>query len=187
MGRHAEALDQVLRAKAIDPTAIANLDTLAGVHGNAGRFKEAVAVGRSIMELDAFDPRGYEQQALGLIQLGEHSQALALVVKSLAFAGSSTVLKVIRVLALGRGGRTVEAERALTELEQEASRQYVPFVMLAMARADLGHHARALAHLERAYADRDPYLVLLHTNPWFDPLRADPRFRRLHDRLEFPD
>ena len=93
MGRHAEALDQVLRAKAIDPTAIVNLDTLAGVHGNAGRFKEAVAVGRSIMELDAFDPRGYEQQALGLIMLGEHSQALALVDKSQAFAGSSTVLK----------------------------------------------------------------------------------------------
>jgi tetratricopeptide (TPR) repeat protein len=187
MGRHTEALDQVMRARAIDPTAIVNLDAVAGLHGNARRFCEAVAAGRSIMELDAFDPRGYEQQALGLCQLGEHSQALALVEKSLTFAGSSTVLKVIRVLALGRGGRTGEADQALTELEQKASHQYVPLVILGMARADLGHHDRSLAHLERAYADRDPYLVLLHTNPWFDPLRADPRFRRLHDRLEFPD
>src|SRR5688572_23519464 len=90
MGRHAEALDQVQRAKAIDPTAITNLDGVAMVQYNARRFKESVAAGRSIMELDAFDPRGYEHQALGLIQLGEHAQALALVEKSLTFAGSST-------------------------------------------------------------------------------------------------
>lgn len=50
-----------------------------------------------------------------------------------------------------------------------------------MRQADL-----ALDALERAHEVRDPYLVLLHVSPWFDPLRGHPRFRRLHDRLGFP-
>jgi TolB-like protein len=187
MGRHSEALDQVLRVETLDPTSIVNLDAVAGVQGNARRFNEAIAVGRSILDLDAFDPRGYEHLALGLIQLGEAGEALGLVEKSLTFVGSSTTLKVIRVLALGHSGRTAEADRALSELEREAERQYLSAVMLGIGRAGLGQHDRALRHLERAYADRDPYLVLLHANPWFDPLRTDPRFRRLHDRLQFPN
>jgi TolB-like protein/DNA-binding winged helix-turn-helix (wHTH) protein/tetratricopeptide (TPR) repeat protein len=187
MGRHAEALDHVRRATAIDPIAIANLDAVAMVQGNARQFNESLAAGRSIMELDAFDSRGYEHQAIGLMQLGQHSEALALIEKSLTFAGSNTALKVLRVLALGRGARAVEAEQALSVLEEEAESQYVSPVMLSIARADLGHQARALTHLERAYAERDPYVVLLHTSPWFDSLRADARFQVLHDRLDFPD
>ena len=42
-----------------------------------------------------------------------------------------------------------------------------------------GDEARALDFLERAYADRDGWMILVPIDPAFDPLRADPRFARL--------
>jgi tetratricopeptide (TPR) repeat protein len=186
MGRHTEAIDQVRRALAIDPVAIANLDALASVQFNARQYKDAVATGSSIMELDRHDPRAHEHQALGLLQLGEPAAALAVVDRALPPASTSTVLQVIRTLCLGRLGQAEEAERELTGLERRSAQQYVPGVFLAIARADRGDSALAIDHLEKAFANRDPYLVLLHVSPWFDPLRSDPRFQTLHERLAFP-
>ena len=44
-----------------------------------------------------------------------------------------------------------------------------------------------LAWLERGYRERDPQMVLLKSNPAFDPLRSDPRFDDLLRRIGFPE
>ena len=47
----------------------------------------------------------------------------------------------------------------------------------------LGDLDRAFEWLERAYAERDMAMVHLDTDPYFDPLRADPRFADLRSRM----
>ena len=121
-----------------------------------------------------------------MIQLGRYSEALARVDKALEFSPTQTLLKVIRVMCLGRLGRTTEAMRELALLEGNTSQAYVSAVFLAIARTELGDPAGAFDHLQAAYNRRDPHLVLLHTSPWFDPLRDEPRFRRLHANMKFP-
>jgi len=186
MGREIEARRQIQHAIALDPLAIVNIDAAASIMFNARQYEDAAAAGASIEDLDRFDPRGYEHQTLALIQLGRYSEAFALVERALEFSPSQTVLKVIRVMCLVRLGRAIEASAELARLEHGTIQGYVPPVLLAMARAELGDPARALNHLEVAYNRRDPYLVLLHTSPWFDPLRNEPRFRQLHARMKFP-
>jgi hypothetical protein len=41
--------------------------------------------------------------------------------------------------------------------------------------------------LANAFEGRDPNRILLRIWPHFDPIRDDPRYRDLLDRMNFPD
>ena len=56
--------------------------------------------------------------------------------------------------------------------------------VLAAARAELGEIDRAFAMLDEAYERRSSELLELKAEPWFDPLRDDPRFAALLERME---
>lgn len=57
---------------------------------------------------------------------------------------------------------------------------------MARLRAPPSGWTTALDALDRAYAQRDPNLVLLRTTAWFDPLREDSRYQQRVERLAFP-
>ena len=156
------------------------------VQFNARQYAAATASARTIQELNAFDPRGREYAALGLIHQQRYTEAIAELERGLELAPSSVPLRLMRVICLYRLGRTDEAGEVLGLLERDANRQYVAPVFFAIAYAQIGRTARALDLLERAYEEHDAYLVLVNVSPWFDPLRQDPRFQRLRERLRFP-
>jgi hypothetical protein len=49
----------------------------------------------------------------------------------------------------------------------------------------LGDSDRAFALFDEAYEARDNIMVLLKVDPFFDSLRADPRFATLLNRIGF--
>lgn len=85
-----------------------------------------------------------------------------------------------------RAGRRADALRLLNELKKRAEKQYVPASALASVFIGLGEKEQALQLLEKAYEDRDVFLVWLKVNWIYDPLRGDPRFRELLRRMNFP-
>jgi len=52
--------------------------------------------------------------------------------------------------------------------------------------AQLGDKDRAFAALDRAWEIRDSDLGGLKTDPFLDPLRPDPRYAALVNRIGFP-
>ncbi|HSQ23595.1 MAG TPA: hypothetical protein VLN44_04275, partial [Pyrinomonadaceae bacterium] len=66
--------------------------------------------------------------------------------------------------------------RFRNELLTVASTSYVKEYFIAIAHLALGYHDEALTSLEKAAAERDPWLVWLGTKTKLDPLRKDPRF-----------
>ena len=187
MGRHGDASRHIESALSLDPTAIVTHDAAATVRFQAREFAATVATGRSIHELNPFDPRGHEHMAIGLLFERRYPEAHAEIEKGLALASSSPALQLMRVASLLGLGRALEAGTAVQAMASNAPGARVPGVVLSVAHAELGDHARALDGLEQAYDARDPYLVLINVNPWFDALRDKPRFRRLRDRLAFPE
>jgi len=71
-------------------------------------------------------------------------------------------------------------------IEELKHRAYPSPVSIAIIYAGLGENEEALAWLERAYQERNDFLVHLQSQPLFDPLRSDARFRNLVGRIGLP-
>jgi TolB-like protein/DNA-binding winged helix-turn-helix (wHTH) protein/Tfp pilus assembly protein PilF len=186
MSRFEDARREVAAALQSDPVAIVNQDVAAAVAFNARRFAEAAAIGRGMVDLDAGDVRGHEHVALASIKLGDGARALQAVDRALAIAPDNVLMQAFRAMSLASVGRSHDAAAVMADLTRRAEGPHLPPAIAAMAHATIGEADLALAALERAYDVRDPYLVLVHVSPWFDPLRGHPRFERVHARLAFP-
>jgi hypothetical protein len=71
----------------------------------------------------------------------------------------------------------------LERMESAPSMLYVNPFSLALLKLDLGDRTGALAALERAYEERDGFLVHVGLDPRLDALHDEPRFRKLLRKL----
>jgi len=92
--------------------------------------------------------------------------------------------------ALGYGyasaGRTDDARRVLEELGPGRGDRYVAAMDRAKVYAGLGRIDEAFAWLDRAYTEKDAWLVGFRFEVGFDPLKQDPRYGGLMQRMGIP-
>jgi TolB-like protein/DNA-binding winged helix-turn-helix (wHTH) protein len=69
---------------------------------------------------------------------------------------------------------------------QQARKEYVSPVELAIYHAQLGNRELAFALLEEGYEQHAPDILWIQTDPAFDFLHADPRYRSLVQRIGLP-
>jgi hypothetical protein len=83
-----------------------------------------------------------------------------------------------------RRPRNAPAARKIeAQLEKMRSQRYVAALYIAVVWAGLGDRDRAFQWQDQAYDEDCEYLVYLPTEPIADPLRADPRFSQLLQKL----
>jgi TolB-like protein/Tfp pilus assembly protein PilF len=87
--------------------------------------------------------------------------------------------------AYGAAGDRQSAMRKLDALEKLAKGGKVLPFNLALVYLGIGDHARALDNLERALAGDSQMLAWLGQDSMFDPLRKEPRFVALLEKLNF--
>jgi tetratricopeptide (TPR) repeat protein len=121
----------------------------------------------------AYLAKGDAEQALNWFQRGQ----------SLDTAVRSYDAMIVRALAALN--RREEADEILARLEGESRQQYVRAEYLAMGHAAVGDFDRAFEALERAYQTRSAGLIYLHLDPGYQPLRGDPRYKELVQRMDF--
>jgi hypothetical protein len=83
----------------------------------------------------------------------------------------------------GSTNRTAQAKRALGVLEQAAQRERVDPLVLAEGYLALKDYDRAVEYLNQAVAKHSPGLPSLKVDPIYDPLRSDPRFQAILQRI----
>jgi serine/threonine-protein kinase len=121
-------------------------------------------LGRAYLELERFDEALAEFRRPGLDNMGIYQDG---------YIGYT----------LGRAGRNAEAREVLERMHARMGRgEYVAPTDVALVHLGLGERDRALDWIERHEADRGAR-IFLSTDPLFDPLRREPRFVRLLDRL----
>jgi TolB-like protein/DNA-binding winged helix-turn-helix (wHTH) protein/Tfp pilus assembly protein PilF len=91
------------------------------------------------------------------------------------------------VAALGHGyamaGKKADAQQVLQALAEKSKKTYVSPFDVALIYAALGDKDTAFTWLDKAIDERSTFLVYSKWEPRLDPLRSDPRFKNVLDRV----
>jgi hypothetical protein len=94
---------------------------------------------------------------------------------------------VLLASAKARSGDKDAAVRLLAELEELSQHRRVPSYFRAFLYLSLGNRDEAVRWLEQVIADHDsPNIDMITVDPWLDPLRGDPRFEALVQKVVGP-
>ena len=77
-------------------------------------------------------------------------------------------------------------QKRIEFLEQSPTSGKLPNLYLAHMYAVLHDEARTIQYLERAYEERDPWLLNLQVDPAMGEMRSSPRFGDLVRRIGLP-
>ena len=171
-GRFEEALALGERALAQDPTSVLANRDMAIILFLARRYEACIERCEKTIELDRNTPFVHYVRGRAYEQLGQDEQAVAAYLAPLSYSEESRAVQA----TAARGGLEGFWERRLQSLLE---RPEVPTYAVASAYMRLGDHDRALAWLEKLYAERGGWIRGLRVHPEWDPLRADPRFQDL--------
>ena len=145
------------------------------------RYREAIEAVRRADSIAPGNPARAAVAGDAWLQLGQPSKALAEYAKMPA----DDYLRLTgEAIAAAKAGdrRTAERKMAVMRGLFGASTSY----QYAVIHAQLGDRDRAFAELDTALAARDPGLVGLKTDVFFDPIRKDPRYATLISKMRFP-
>jgi len=181
MGRLDEAMNEIERARDLDPFSPGITLWLGQVLYHARRYEEALRQDRRGLEMYPDNPSFYEAMADVYEQKKMFAEAFAArqQARSLEKDPSATALGE----AYKRSGYRGYLLKAAQILEQR-HQAHDPF--LAHMYALLEDKARAMTALEWAYNERYPGTLFLRTAPELDSIRSAPRFRDLVRRIGFP-
>ena len=187
-GRLEEGISEARRARELDPLSLPVNNALAGRLLAAGRYDLALEQVQKTLQLDPhFAPA---RQTLGWAYLhnGKREEAIQEFQRALQLSGTEdTDLMLDLGFAYAIAGKRREAGRILDKLKSLRERGVVPSGSIAILYGALGDSNEAFAWLEKAYEERDPQLTYLKAGRRFEPLRQDPRFRELVQRVGLPE
>jgi serine/threonine protein kinase/Tfp pilus assembly protein PilF len=118
-----------------------------------------------------------------LSQTGAHEAAIASLRKSLQYSPTFTMAAGFLAAALVRAGEKDRAESLMAEITVKSKKQFVPPACFAIYHAALGNTVEMFEDLEAAFAQRDPYLTRMDSEPCFDGYHSDARYRSLLKRM----
>jgi TolB-like protein/Flp pilus assembly protein TadD len=187
LGDFETALPLGARAAEMDPLSLWIQGAFAIQLYLARRFENAIAIFEKMIELEPGNSEAHRWAGRSKQLLERWDEATASLRQAVKLSGRNSWAIADLATTLAESGATDEAAKLLAELEERSSSEWIPPMALAFVNAALGQQDHAFSCLERSYEARGVWFAALRTEPYFDGLRADPRFGELLSRLNFPD
>ena len=175
------------RALELEPLSLVVQHHVAWIYLLARRYDEAIAVCRSVIDMDATFPMTHLWMGISLEQKGLYDEAIASLDRAVACMGGASIGVAAAAHAYAMAGQTEEARRRLAGLQHPPSGRYVQAYGTALVEAALGDTNEALQSLEQAHRNYEFWWTMWgNVDPRLDGLRDHPRFQALLGRLGFP-
>jgi len=183
LGNFDKGLAELKRAQQLDPLSLIINADLGASFVTARRYDEAVAQLRKTIEMAAHFYYAHWNLGEALQLKGQLDEALTEYQKAAALNDDPLVLALL-AQAYAKLGQRDKALKTLEQLQQIATRRYVASYIYALVYIGLGENDKAIDFLERAYRDRvGPDIALIKVDPMLDPLRGNPRFEALVQKV----
>ena len=184
LGNHEAAIGEARRAIEHDPLSDMAHHMLANVLLGLGSVEEAIKSSRLGVEVGVGFTHAFWSLGIGLSLMPRHDEALSVLRKARSLsAGDLTTLGLLG-WACGRAGLHSEATDIATQLEEGYDGSASEAA--AMVFVGLNNHDTAFEWLSRGFEKRGGFMVFLPSWVVWDPLRPDPRFQALLQRMHFP-
>ena len=185
VGRLDEAYAEVLAAHHLDPLSQILREGCGYIHMLRREYESSLSVYRELADLDPSFYKAYS--ALGrLFSLMErYEEAIEMFERALVLGGPVPSILSGLGQTSAQAGRKAEARKYLEKLESMQKTQWVPASCFAIVHLGLGDHNQSLGFLEAACERREMAVTGLKVHPMYDPLRSEPRFQRVLQRVGF--
>jgi eukaryotic-like serine/threonine-protein kinase len=178
------AVEELGRAQELDPLSRIIGSDFAWALYLDHRYDSAIAQARRTLELDPNFPPAHVQLARVYLAQEQHAEAMAELQKAVQLAGRIPSNQRLLAYAYARSGQREKALRLIREFQERWPDEPAS---IALAYVGLGQREQAFRWLEQAVEVRDGSLTFIIFEPLLDPLRSDPRFRRLLSRMGLPN
>jgi TolB-like protein/Flp pilus assembly protein TadD len=179
-GRFDEAFRESERARQLDPLSLIIASDYAAILFYSRQYDRAIAEFSAVREMD---PR-FARAALiyqVYMQKGMFAEAEAVIQGQRPSDERWHLANMAYIY--GRTGRHAEAEQNVRKLLDQNQRKPMDPIVIVTAYIGTGNNDQALAWLEHAYAEHSNGLTALKVDPVYDPLRGNPRFQNLLQRV----
>ena len=183
LGRFDDAIGEGKRAAELDPLSLVINTDMGSDYYYARRYDEAIAQLHKTLEMDP----GFYIAHLVLGQVldakGDRDAAIVECQNARALNDDPSVQGVLARVH-GLSGNKMEAEKILDHLKKLSKERYVSAYSFALVYLGLGDKEEALRWLEQSYQDRaGSDIGFIRVDPLLDPLRGDPRFEALAEKV----
>jgi serine/threonine protein kinase/tetratricopeptide (TPR) repeat protein len=187
--RTKEAIEEANRAHQLDPLSpiIANAQAVA--YDSDRQFEKAIEICNGVI---AENPTfGRVHETLAGVYWHEHKDAEAIHEYKVAAQLENRNERLEWAAAMESGFRPGGRAGALRKgienlLARHKPGDTIPLSFVASQYADLGDKENALHWLEMAYKAHEGMLIVFISDPAFDPIRSDPRFKEIKREVGLP-
>jgi TolB-like protein/Tfp pilus assembly protein PilF len=188
MSRFHEAIAEGKRALACNPFSVRISQHLGYALYCARNYDEAIQQYRKALELDPNDASVYEALGDTYERKGEYRKAVEQWTKAMLLTNDTELVTTLGPANtkedVDRAVRDVAAKRLDRLLRNRERGDYVPAIRFAREHLRAGDQEEALKWLTLACEERNVYSLLIGSDPFYDPLRADQRFSKLLQRMK---
>lgn len=182
-GRLDEAIQQDNIALHLDPISPNYAQALARSMLFAGRLQDSIAEAQEALALDPNYGLAMETLGTAHLQKGMHSEAVRELERALELLGHGPGPTSHLAYAYARAGQLSEAHNILNQALKQFDQGSMPASAIARMYLGLQDNNRALDWLGTAI-NRQDINIFIKSDPVYDPLRGDPRFRDLLQRMK---
>jgi TolB-like protein/Tfp pilus assembly protein PilF len=181
LGRWDEGLRQAKAAITMDPLDPNTFQALTVIQLGAGHLSEAETAMRRALAIRPTFGQGHYLLGRVLLERGDRNGALLEMQKETADEVKQEGLAMIYYAI----GKRTDSDSALARMVQEHANEDASGI--AQVYAFRGQSDEAMQWLERAYAQKDPYLCYIEAELRTRRLTADPRFKAFLRKMNLPD
>ena len=184
LGRYDEAVTVQKQATAINP--FEHPGAMAEIYNCTRHFDAAISDGEMRLKDFPAAPDILGQLGDSYHWKGMDKEAVEMLARQISAEGDLALSAAVR-RAFETGGYAAVVRCQLAAVEKRARTARVSTFKLADLHGRLRKHDETLALIEQGVNERDPLLLLLaQSDPAFDFLHADPRYRSLIQKMSLP-
>ena len=167
----------------LDPASVSARRAIGWIYYYARRYDQAREHLARAIEMNPMAAESYRMLGSTLALQGKTADAERVLREALTLPDAGAYTTATLGWLLARSGKRLDADQLLRELEATQQQGYVSPVAFAILHIGLGNLQQALDWAELAYDERRGWLAYVNVNAIFDPLRNEPRFKALVERM----